>query len=196
MKKNASEFVRSQSSKKSAAEVVEAGAKKGIKFSAGLVYAVRSYDKKKAGNVAKVEIPVVVAKVAKAPKTKPIVTAPSIEDTFRACVAEIGRIRAKELLFGEGASVAPKVYGSSVASTALSVGEPPRVGYAGATRINLKDHIMNNLRGQDGFINNPKAIYNAIHGYKEKSVFQALTQLCKEGLVERRAKGTYGLASV
>ena len=47
---SASDFVRSRPASMSAKEVVAAGAKKGLKFSEGLVYQTRAYDKKRRGS--------------------------------------------------------------------------------------------------------------------------------------------------
>ncbi|HEX3595587.1 MAG TPA: hypothetical protein VHU80_10805 [Polyangiaceae bacterium] len=86
-KQSASEFVRAQPASMKASEVVQAGAKQGIKFSTNLVYAVRS-SKRPAG-----------ARGGRRGPGRPAASS-SGESTFRQLALDLGIARARQVLDG------------------------------------------------------------------------------------------------
>jgi hypothetical protein len=84
-----SDFIRSQPTSVSAAEVVKKGKAQGIKFSPQLVYNVRRGSKKRTAP----------------PVTRSMTTSSKAEDLLRAVAAEIGLGRAVELLEADRARV-------------------------------------------------------------------------------------------
>src|SRR5271154_6143886 len=92
-----SDFIRSQPTSVSAAEVVKKGKAQGIKFSPQLVYNVRRGSKATKGQAKKVATATTNA-APKSPATK-------AEDLLRAVAAEIGLGRAVELLEADRARV-------------------------------------------------------------------------------------------
>lgn len=91
---SASDFVRSLPASMSAKEVVAAGAKKGLKFSEGLVYQTRAYDKKRRGG----------SKSKPGPKSKDFKFqvfpggGGDVEEQFKKLLASIGIDRARALI--------------------------------------------------------------------------------------------------
>jgi hypothetical protein len=92
-----SDFIRSQPTSVSAADVVKKGKAQGIKFSPQLVYNVRRGSKATKGKATKTERATTSA-AHKSPATK-------VEDLLRAVAAEIGLGRAIDLLQADRARV-------------------------------------------------------------------------------------------
>lgn len=83
-KRSASNFIRSQPSDMTAPQVVEAGAKAGLKFSGNLVYAVRAAARKKKGTAGRT--------------SAPRQGAASAEANLRRLVVELGITRSRALI--------------------------------------------------------------------------------------------------